>query len=91
MSPQQARRLHIMSRKRKRSLEQKGGLGGDRRVREEEEEGRTTCRLYPRCTGRHELVNCAMFKMLPAEHRQSIVLFKKLCQAHLTHKGHGDR
>ena len=56
-----------------------------------EEEERTACRLYPRCTGRHELVNCAIFKMMPVEHRRSIVQCKGLCQVHMTHEGHGER
>jgi len=82
-----------MSGKRKRPSEQKGGLGGDWRVREEgeEEEGKANCRLHPRCEGKHELTNCATFKKIPAEHRRVIVVYKEICRAHLTHKSLGGR
>ena len=79
-----------MSGKRKRPLDQKGELGGDRRVREEEE-GKANCRLHPKCEGRHELTSCATFKRIPAEHRRAIVLYKKICRAHLTHESLGSK
>ena len=82
----------MMTGKRKRPSEQRGGLGGGRKVREEEEEeGRTLCRLKPECQGRHELPNCATFKRIPAEHRRAIVAYKEICRAHLTHESTGGR